>query len=1039
MHPSPFTFVIPTVPQSLLLPAISTLFPDLTPLRTPLPWIQCSRQLLLPRNRPRTRPPPSSAPVLHNSAPCIVFTDGSCRNNGAPHASAAAAVFWGDDSKNNWSARIPGPQTNNAAELFAILHALSQAPPDRTLHIFSDSEYSIRSVTYWSSLHYTIGWSCANGMLLENIWVLIRSRSAPVRFRWVKAHDKNRFNIIVDNMAFLASFLPSAPPFVPYPPHICSSPSPTSLPLPISKVSCDLPSLPLPRQRDQLIIVPNDDISLETHRGRSHARRQKWENLLKLLSCENDAHFWRLIRSLVDPKPRPALVSLEQLKTTFQARMNPPRPLPITFHASHHAALQRLSRSIPAITVDRTDDAFFSRPWDLQEIQLALKHIKSRNMDSALGPDKVSYELILSIPIESTALLLQTCVDQMSIPTDWTEATIAAILKRGKPPRDPSSYRLVGLQSCFLKLLTLLIDRRLRAWADATNLIPNSQNGFRPKYRTNNNSFVLRCAIDRAKADGKPLYVAFVDLSNAFPSTDHGALWWKLYSKGVAGPIFDWLRLLYSKISYRVRLDREFSDSFQSFIGILAGDPASPQLWNMFLADFAPPTHPADILLNSQPISHLEQADDIVLFSTSPIALQIKLTSLSGWCSFNFMLINYKKTYTIVFGLKTPRPSLSIDSHILSYVTEYVYVGVTFSSSTKNIFSQHYKVKAAKARAIANTTLGLESYVGVIPPMHARQLYMARIDPHLTFACEAVVDTDKRLVKTLEDVQHLFLRRLLGLNPRFMRAPLFSETAITPIAIRRIILSLRFFQYLLSLSPHHYARLALEDSVFLRHQLSPSWYGDLSIVLKRLSDLSGVPLTPPSLHSTPDDVSTLIKSVQVACEVSIQEALDKSPKLILLRDRLEKDENGKLVRKTMAFRHYLYVQVPEYRQSLTRLLLSDHTLAVEVLRRKTRYRPAVPHPWRLCRLCLQDVEDPIHALLVCSANRDLCVLRLQFLSATDAAVPSARTGVSTPEQLFRSLYSQRKTINLLAKFAHEVLRIFDSFAIFSPPAHVFHL
>lgn len=39
-------------------------------------------------------------------------------------------------------------------------------------------------------------------------------------------------------------------------------------------------------------------------------------------------------------------------------------------------------------------------------------------------------------------------------------------------------------------------------------------------YWTNNNMFILRAAIDRARADQKVLYVAFIDLINAFPSTD---------------------------------------------------------------------------------------------------------------------------------------------------------------------------------------------------------------------------------------------------------------------------------------------------------------------------------------------------------------------------------------------------------------------------------------------------------------------------------------------------------------------------------------
>ncbi|KAI0064581.1 hypothetical protein BV25DRAFT_1771443, partial [Artomyces pyxidatus] len=53
------------------------------------------------------------------------------------------------------------------------------------------------------------------------------------------------------------------------------------------------------------------------------------------------------------------------------------------------------------------------------------------------------------------------------------------------------------------------------------------------------NVFVLRCAIDQARHSGRPLYSAFVDLTNAFPSVDHPALWLKLMRLGASGPLLD--------------------------------------------------------------------------------------------------------------------------------------------------------------------------------------------------------------------------------------------------------------------------------------------------------------------------------------------------------------------------------------------------------------------------------------------------------------------------------------------------------------------
>ncbi|KAJ6595586.1 hypothetical protein DFH09DRAFT_905906, partial [Mycena vulgaris] len=82
--------------------------------------------------------------------------------------------------------------------------------------------------------------------------------------------------------------------------------------------------------------------------------------------------------------------------------------------------------------------------------------------------------------------------------------------------------------------------------------------------------------------------------------------------------------------------------------------------------------------------------------------------------------------------------------------------------------------------------------VGVLPPREALILYKARVDPHLTSGCEVALDTDRASWASLEEPQMHFLRRLLGLNPRSMRAVLFTETGIMPIRYRRALLALGY-------------------------------------------------------------------------------------------------------------------------------------------------------------------------------------------------------------------------------------------------------
>ena len=54
-----------------------------------------------------------------------VYTDGACVNNGKPDARAGFGVWFGENDPRNVSESFTGPQTNNRAELLAIIRALT--------------------------------------------------------------------------------------------------------------------------------------------------------------------------------------------------------------------------------------------------------------------------------------------------------------------------------------------------------------------------------------------------------------------------------------------------------------------------------------------------------------------------------------------------------------------------------------------------------------------------------------------------------------------------------------------------------------------------------------------------------------------------------------------------------------------------------------------------------------------------------------------------------------------------------------------------
>ncbi|KAJ7217825.1 hypothetical protein GGX14DRAFT_357510 [Mycena pura] len=323
---------------------------------------------------------------------------------------------------------------------------------------------------------------------------------------------------------------------------------------------------------------------------------------------------------------------------------------------------------------------------------------------------------------------------------------------------------------------------------------------------------------------------------------------------------------------------------------------------------------------------------------------------------------------------------------VVKLVPDFKYVGTWFTSVHPNIFARHYAIKASKAWGVANAVFGLKHQIGSLPVREGLALYKARVDCYLTSGCELSLDTDALVTEHVE-VQHLFLRRLLGLNAHSVLAVLFTETGLLPVRIRQLLLALGRLQYMLSTNSTRTVHDALLDSVALFREGRSGWATDLAILFRRLP--TPIDVGPDDLLSA-ERVDAVKKEVVSVVDADLQRDIDNMVKTHLLRNRVElvDHETGTLSLVTRRLRHYLtMVVVPAHRKAMTGLLLGDHNLSVERLRYATRYRVAIPPELRLCRFCRAGVEDEVHALYDCRGEARLVELRSHFLSSLKSLDP----------------------------------------------------
>ncbi|KAF8210727.1 hypothetical protein K438DRAFT_1569988, partial [Mycena galopus ATCC 62051] len=497
--------------------------------------------------------------------------------------------------------------------------------------------------------------------------------------------------------------------------------------------------------------------------------------------------------------------------------------------------------------------------------------------------------------------------------------------------------------------------------------------------------------------------------------------------------LFDWLRMLYARMKYVVRHGGMYSEAFKSAIGVLTGDLASPGLWNIFFADLFFPSDPDDVMLDGIAVSHVEQADDVALFSTTAPGVQRRVDAFFAWCTINFM-VSVIKTQWMLFGpLPGSLPTIYVGRAAIELVEKYKYVGIWFTSTSRLIFSHHYTLKASKARSISYATFSVDSFVGVLPPREGLMLYKARVDPHLTSGCEVVLDVDRSLASTLETPQIYFLRQLLGLNRRSMLAVLFSETGIMPIRYRRAILSLGYAQGFTKIPPEEQdlPRAGFRESLQLARLGHSGWVSDLRWVLASLP----VPVTLDlSALLTAEGIDGIMERVVEACDGALQGEINRLVKTRFLKNCLEPNDNGTLTTIARRFRDYLRLVNTSHRIAYTRFLLSDHRLGVEALRHGNRVWRFVERKLRLCRFCRAAVEDECHALLVCTGNPALTGLRADFLRDV---VPGWRTEIQevSAHDFLMKMVCCRDATKRLARLVYDVFTVFEQEELLIPRTH----
>jgi ribonuclease HI len=125
----------------------------------------------------------------------VVCTDGSALKSLTGKKSAGAGIFYGESNMRNKAVRVDGPQTNQRAELSALLYCLENE--QRPVHIKTDSRYVQLGVVKWRHMWKAKAWyksprtasEIDHADLWQKVDSILQSRgSDSIKVTWIKAH-----------------------------------------------------------------------------------------------------------------------------------------------------------------------------------------------------------------------------------------------------------------------------------------------------------------------------------------------------------------------------------------------------------------------------------------------------------------------------------------------------------------------------------------------------------------------------------------------------------------------------------------------------------------------------------------------------------------------------------------------------------------------------------------------------------------------------------------------------------------------------------
>ncbi|XP_073960723.1 uncharacterized protein [Choristoneura fumiferana] len=391
----------------------------------------------------------------------------------------------------------------------------------------------------------------------------------------------------------------------------------------------------------------------------------------------------------------------------------------------------------------------------IEEVQLALRQVKNRRSP---GQDNIIPEMLKLGSADlwrAIALLFTNCILDGRVPSEWHNAVIILLHKKGDI-RKLDNYRPISLLSHMYKLFTRVIMNRLSKKLDDNQ--PREQAGFRSGFGTNDHLQTLKTVIEKCHEYNKPIIITFVDYEKAFDSVEAWAVEGALADCRVDERYIQLIKHLQQYATSSVCLHK-LTKPFKLERGVRQGDTISPKLFNAALENIFRGLDWSNkgLVVDGERLSHLRFADDIALITDNVGDMVVMIDELQR----ESLKIGLKMNVTKTKIMTNIPPGAGGCPLPFEVVSSYVYLGhrITLGSEDQ---------VAEIERRIAQAWAAFGANKSVLQSRKIRQHLKTKIFnqcvlPVFTYGMETTTLTEKSAEK-LRVAQRAMERSMLGIT-----------------------------------------------------------------------------------------------------------------------------------------------------------------------------------------------------------------------------------------------------------------------------------